>query len=292
MKLGIAGLLPGILEQLEPAVIRQVRTLGFTGTTWNTKASASELSLDRARQVRKMLSDEGVDMIEFGRYQTTLIDENESVVRSNIEQLRKAFVFAKALGSPAVVIGVGSFNPKGQWIAHKNNYIPRTRERLVKNLKEATKIAESEGVILALENHTNTPLRDAKITRAIIDEVNSSSLMSNLDPINWVTFENIFETGKAVQEMIATMKDTIYCLHNKGITLEDKMVCHIDEVVTGAENDFFDHTAYLKAANELPKDLYMIIEHLPKDAMPKAREHLIQIADREGIAFCETELKV
>lgn len=285
MKLGITGLLPNVLEELEPAVIRRVRTFGFTGTAWASKVPVSELSLDRVRQVGKIFSDEGVDLIEFAQYKTNYVDESEAVVRSHIENLRKGFAVAKALGCPAVVTGVGSLHPTSNWLPHRENYSPRIRERLVKNLKEAVKIAESEGVILAIENHTNTPLKDAKTTRAIMDEVDSSSLMINLDPVNWVTFENIFETGKAVQEMISIMKDYIYSLHNKGVALEDKLILHMSETVTGTENDLFDHTAYLKAITDLPKDLYLIVEHLPVEAMAKAREYLARIAIREGIPF-------
>jgi L-ribulose-5-phosphate 3-epimerase len=285
MRLGIAGLLPGTIDELNTATARQVREMGFSGVAWNSRIPLATITPDRAREIGRIFADEGVDLVELGQYQTTLVDADASVRRQNVDNLRHALRISRALGCPAVITGAGSLNPKGQWFAHPENHGLAARERLVMGLREATRAAEDEGVILALECHTTTALKDAPTTRAIVEQVDSRALKVHLDPVNWITFDNVFNNGVAIESMFEALGQYLYGAHSKGVLLEDRLIVHLSETVTGAADDLLDHATFLKQLAALPGDPYLVIEHLPVEAMPAARDHVLAVARSVGLSF-------
>ena len=195
MKLGIAGLLPGSIAEIDAAAFRRARELGFTGVALTFKEKPADISTERASEIGRIAAGEGIDVVEYGRYQTTLIDDDENVRAANVAELKDSCRVAKALGCPAVITGTGSFNPAGQWFPHPRNHDPATIDRLAESLRVAVRAAEEAGTGLALECHVTTVLKDAKTARDLIDAVGSISLTVHLDPVNWLTFETVYNNG-------------------------------------------------------------------------------------------------
>lgn len=285
MRLGVRGMLPSAVDEIDVAGVRRIRAAGFTGVEWSPRFGLPDQALDQAREVGSIFASEDVAIVGLGLYGTNLIDQNEAARRSSIANLRQAFARAQALGCQSVVTGVGSLNPAGKWFAHPANYGPETRERLIDALRDVARAAEDEGVIVALEGHMNTPLKDAPTTRAVIDEVGSAALKANFDPANWITFETVFSSGTAIEAMFDTLGDRVHHAHSKGVALEDRVLIHLNEAGTGAEGDLLDHATYLRRLASLPGERYLIIEHLPVDAIPDARAHLLRVAQSVGVSF-------
>ncbi len=288
MKLGVLGYTPSKLADLKGEHLQQLRSMGFSGTGFPTGDDPADITTERAREVGRMYRDAGVDFVEYGRYLTTLVSPDPAIRAANIAALREAFRVARAAGCPAVITGAGSMNPKGQWTPHPDNYAPETRDRLIDTAKEAVKIAEDEGVLLGLECHTVTALRDARTTREILDAVGSPALKVHLDPVNWLTWETVYRTAEATADMFAVLgPDRLLGAHSKGVAVEPRLIIHMNETVTGGDDDIFDHAGLLRQAAKMPRDFYVVIEHLTPAQMPAARTHLLRIADQIGVGFDE-----
>jgi len=286
VRLGVLGFLPRRVDELVPAQLRQLRELGFTGTGFPGGDDPATIPTARAAEVGRMFRDEGIDLVEYGRYSTTLIAPDVAARRQNLADLREACRVAKAAGCPAVITGAGSHNPRGAWFAHPDNYTPETLDRLIATLREAATLAEDAGVLLGLECHTVTRLKDARTARAVLDAVASTALRVHLDPVNWMTWETVYQSGAATAAMFDTLgAERLLGAHSKGVTVEDKMIIHLSETVTGAPDDLFDHAALLRLAARMPHDFYVAIEHLTPVQMPAARDHLVRIADQVGVGF-------
>ena len=285
MKLGIAGLLPRSLYDLDAAAFKCVREMGFAGAAFNVAESPAQIATAQAREAGHVIAGEGIDLVEYGQYQTTLIDPNEDVRVANIAQLRETCRVAAALGCPAVIAGTGSLNPAGQWFPHRENHAPATTDRLIASLRDAVRAAEEEGVVLALECHVTTTLKDAATARDVLDAVGSPALKIHLDPVNWMTFETVFDNGPAIAGMFATLGPSrIYGAHSKGVAVKNRLIIHLNETVTGAPDDLIDHAAILTSLAQLPGDPYLVIEHLSVEQMPAARAHLLTVAAGLGLS--------
>jgi sugar phosphate isomerase/epimerase len=293
MKLGVLQALPARLEDLRPDRLEHIRDMGFTGTGLPTSYAPDAISLERASEIGRMFADAGLDLVEYGRYHTTLVHPDAQVRRENIADLASSLRIARAAGCMAVITGAGSLNPGGAWWPHPDNYSRETFDRLVDSLREAVKPAEDEGVLLGLEGSTLTPLRSAETARKVLEAVGSPALRAHLDPVNWITWDTIFSTGPAVAAMFETLgPERILSAHNKGVTAENKVGVHISETVTGAPDDIFDHSAILRVAAQMPPDFYLVIEHLSLEQMPGARQHLLAIAKQIGVTVGDVDGKV
>jgi len=286
VRLGVLNFLPRYLDELQPAQLRQLRDLGFTGTGLPGADDPASIPTARAAEVGRMFHDAGVDLIEYGRYSTTLIAPDAAVRQRNLDSLREACRVAAAADCPAVIVGAGSHNPRGAWFAHPDNASPETLDRLIATLQEAATLAEDAGVLLGLECHTVTPLKDAVTARAVLDAVASPALRVHLDPVNWMTWETVYRSGAATAAMFDALgAERLLGAHSKGVTVEDRMIIHLSEAVTGAPDDLFDHAALLRLAARMPRDFYVAIEHLTPAQMPAARDHLLRVADQIGVGF-------
>lgn len=288
MKLGIAQLLPTRLAEIEAATIRRVRDMGFAGAAFFVVDPPQAISTERAQGIGRMLADEGIEFVEYGQYLTTLVHPDAEVRRDNLATLRDACRVARHFGCPAVITGAGSLAPNNQWAPHPDNRRPETIDRLVGALREAVKGAEQEGVVLALECHVVTPLYDVKTTRDVLDAVGSPVLKVHLDPVNWMTFDTVYDNGPAIAEMFATLgPDRIYGAHSKGVAVGEELIVHLSETYTGAPDDLIDHATILRELAKLPGDPYLVIEHLTVEQMPSARDHLRRIASEIGVPMQE-----
>ena len=284
MKLGVLGALPRRFDELKTGGIDNVLRMGFTGTGLPAGDDPAEIPTPRAEEIGRMFSDAGVDLIEYGRYGTNLVDPDNAAREAHVASLRHAFRVARAAGCPAVITGAGSRNPKGAWLPHPENRSEATRERLVAALRVASRAADEAGVLLGLECHTVTPLYDPESTRAILDEVGSPVLKVHMDPVNWMTFETVYASGEATRRMFDTLgPERILGAHSKGLVVEEKLIIHMSEGVTGAPDDIFDHAALLREAAKMPPDFYVAIEHLSLEQMPDARRHLLDVANNIGV---------
>src|SRR5688572_27143618 len=269
MKLGVLGALPRRFDELTTGSIQNVVRMGFTGTGLPAGDDPADITTPRAEEIGRMFADLGVDLVEYGRYGTNLVEADNAHREAHVASLRHAFRVARAAGCPAVITGAGSRNPKGAWLPHPENRSPEVRDRLVAALRAASRAAEETGVLLGLECHTVTPLYDAASTRAILDEVGSPALKVHMDPVNWMTFETVYASGEATRRMFETLgPERILGAHSKGLIVEEKLIIHMSEGVTGAPDDVFDHAGLLREAAKMPPDFYVVIEHVSVEQMP------------------------
>jgi sugar phosphate isomerase/epimerase len=286
LRLGVTGALPRSLGELTPSAIARVREMGFSGTTLPAAESPAEISDRRAGEVGRMFADAGLDLVEYGRYGTNLVEPDDAGRREQIEGLRQALRVARAAGCRTVIAGAGSLNPRGAWLPHPENRAPATLDRLIASLREAARAAEDAGVPLGLECHTVTPLWDAATTGRVLDAVGSAWLKVHLDPVNWITFGSVYRTGEATRAMVETLgRERLLGAHSKGLALEERLIVHMNETRTGAPDDLFDHAALLREAAAMPLDFYVVLEHLSLDQMAPAREHLERVAREAGLSF-------
>lgn len=286
MKLGVLQFLSPRLDDLAPDDLRELRMLGFTGTGLPTGDDPATISTDRAAQVGSRFVDAGIDLVEYGRYHTSLVERDAARQREHLASLREAIRVAAAAGCVPVIIGAGSLNPAGCWLPHPENFSEETLDRLINNLREAVKPAEDAGLLLGLECHTLTALRNAETARLVLDAVKSPALRVHLDPVNWITWETAYRSGEATSRMFEVLgPDRLLGAHSKGFVVEDRLLLHMSETATGTAGDLFDHSSLIQLAAQMPGDFYVVIEHLRREEMPAARDHMVRTAERLGVAF-------
>ena len=290
MKLGVLNWIPGEASAITADAISAVRKAGFSGAGVNF-ANLDALTPAVCHDISALFADGGVELVEMGVYGTNLVHPDPDVRRAELLSLEKALGIAAELGAsaahgPAVITGSGSLNPAGNWFPHQDNRSEATIARLVASLREVSSAAKAAGVLLGLECHTFTVLGTPEIARRVLDEVGSSSLRVHLDPVNWITWETVYQTGEAVRHMFEVLPPR-YLLgaHAKGIEIENRLAIHMNEVPAGAPTDRMDYVAYLREMAKMPESAYLIIEHTPVDLIPRSRDHILAKAREAAVTF-------
>ncbi|MGH2367193.1 MAG: sugar phosphate isomerase/epimerase family protein, partial [Chloroflexota bacterium] len=170
------------------------------------------------------------------------------------------------------------------WTPHPHNGHLATLERLIQALREVCTAAEDEGVVLALEGAAVSPLDTPERVRDVIEAVGSPALRFNVDPVNFVAgLADLYNTTSLVHRLFDLCGPSVAAAHAKDIRYDNSLTVRLSECVIG--EGFMDQTVLLQRFQACCPDGYVLIEHLPEDKIPAAKDALDRVATRIGIRW-------
>lgn len=283
MRLATTGLLPNDLRTLEPGHVRGLREAGFVGCCcrFGDFFAPTEAELN---QIRDVIAGEGVHIAQVNGQYEGLVNPDESRRQNGIATFRRAIEVCATLQGDNLYVRPGSINPGGHWWPHPDNHAPATIDRLVDSLGTLLPVAEDAGVVLTIEGHVLSPLDSVAKVREVIDRVGSPMLKFNVDPVNFVAgLRDVYHPRGLLDELYDTLGDVAWAVHAKDVDVEDRLVLHLTEVVIGRGR--MDVAYYLRRFEEVKPDGFVIIEHLPDELIPEARDAVLAAAEAEGIVW-------
>ena len=276
MKLGVAGLLPGEWRKIDLAAAQRVRAAGFLGASVfiNDPLTAEVQAVQRVRQA---FDSAGLEAAQANGTYEALVNPDEALRLKGIQGLQALCRIGRVLGAQTTYVRPGGLNPSGHWFAHPGNHTPETFDRLVNSLRQVCVEAAQEGMILAIEGHVLSALDSPRRMRDLLDAVGSPQLKFNIDPVNFIgTVGAVHDTRPVLNELFDLLGDDIAAAHAKDCALGEKLVLHIDEVILGSGT--LDYTLFLQRLQSSCPDGYILVEHLPDEKVPQARQALIEAA--------------
>lgn len=282
MKLGVAGLLSH-WNAIDIDSARKVRQAGFLGASVFFQQPL-EADLMKVVALKDILDTAGLEVAQANGWYEVLIHPDEHLRVEGIRGVQALCKIGRILGSASVYVRPGSLNPQGAWFPHPDNFLPQTFDRLTNSLQQCALAAESEGMVLALEGHVLSPLDTPQRMRDILDAVASPALKVNIDPVNFIgSVRDVYHTQGILNQLFDLLGNDIAAAHLKDLVIEDKLVLHITEVVPGEGT--LDYDLFLRRMNALCPDGYCLIEHLPDDRIPQARDAVCRFANSAGIKW-------
>ena len=281
MKLGVAGLLPGEWRKIDLAAAQQVRQAGFLGASVfiNDPLTAEA---EAVRRVRQAFDSAELEVAQTNGWYEALVNPDEHLRLKGIQGLQALCRIGRMLDAPTTYVRPGGLNPHGHWFAHPDNHAPETFDRLVSSLRQACSTAAEEGMILAIEGHVLSVLDSPNKLRDLLDAVRSPQLKVNIDPVNFIgSVSAVHDTRPVLNELFNLLGEDIAAAHAKDCALAEKLVVHIDEVIIGSGS--LDYILFLKRLQSSCPDGYILVEHLPDEKIPLARQALVEAAASAGV---------
>lgn len=283
MRSGVVGLLPGNPAEITEAHARRVRELGFTG--------ASVMLMDPAdvphaalRQAHRILADQGIRVAQANARYPALVSVDATGRSEGVRLAQAACRAARLLDPVYLLIRPGGLNPGGDWRPHRDNHTPETQDRLVDSLRQVCQVAESEGVTIGLECHAISPLDSPERVRTVLAAVNSPVLRYNADPVNFITsFQDAYHSTELLEHIFAVLGPHVISAHVKDARLGDRLVIHIDECAPG--EGIFDLATFMRLFDHYLPDGYALIEHLPDEKIPAAKQALDEVVASAGLSW-------
>ena len=121
--------------------------------------------------------------------------------------------------------------------------------------------------------------------KEFVDRVDSPYVRICLDPVNHMTYDRVYESGKFMKCAIAFLGDRIGTIHCKDVQVDSQklLVSHIDEAPIG--KGLLDHEALFVASRDLEPWKLLSIEHLPagNERMPRIRSAIAHFREIEKL---------
>ena len=286
MILGVAGLVSGDWRTIDSATLQHAKDLGFKTVQIRADDSASATNEDIAR-VAGLYKEFGFPMAQsVGNYGGGLCSGDEAERSSAISFVQEMARFSAKLGCPNTYFRPGSMNRNGAWLPHPDNRSPEVFDRLIDSGKQVCRVAESEGVELAIEGGVVCPVYSAQRVRDLIDAVGSPALKFNMDPVNFVgSIELAYGNAELMNEFYELLPDRILGAHAKDFTLIDGLLPRFEERIIGQPESMLDQATFLKGMQSVCAGAHILIEHLPDDKVPLAAEGMRREAAEAGIEW-------
>lgn len=224
------------------------------------KMTLPELTPGFAAHIRKTFEKEDLDIAVLGCY-LNLATPDEAALKNNQEVYKAHLRLASQLGCGVVGTETGAPN-----VAYKYEEACHSDEALkifVENLKPVIKVAESMGVIMALEPVFKHIMWNPARTRQVLDAIDSPNLQIIFDPVNLLDISNYERREEIFEEAIDTFGKEVAMIHIKDFTVEDDKL-----VACAAGTGLMNYDKILKFAKEQKPFIHATLENtIPENAV-------------------------
>jgi sugar phosphate isomerase/epimerase len=284
MILGVAGLVTGDWRTIDSSTLQRAADLGFKTVQVRADDPSGATDAEIGR-VSALYEEFGFPMAQsVGNYGGGLCSADEAERSSTVTFLEDMVRFSAKLGCPNTYFRPGSMNTSGPWKPHPDNRSEAVFDRLIDSGKRACKVAESEGIDLAIEGGVVSPLYSAQRVKDLIDAVGSPALKFNMDPVNFIgSIEQAYDNTSLLNEFYELLPDRILGAHAKDFTLVESLLPRFEETIIGQPESMLDQAMFLRGMQAACPDAHILIEHLPDDKIPLAAEGLKREAELAGI---------
>lgn len=209
---------------------------------------------------------------------------------AHMKMIAGALRIAGKLGCTMLRYSVGSLHPKDIWFHHPANATQKALDDLVENTKKLIPVAEDSNCILCPETTMFTIVNGIERMKEFVDRCDSPYVRIIFDPVNHMTAQRVYDSGRYMKCAIAYLGDRIGELHVKDVMVQDKLlVVHIDEAKMGT--GLLDHEALIEASNQLEPWKTFSLEHISdRNLIKNAHDHIQMVADRMGHTWTDPTL--
>lgn len=284
MLLGVAGMVPGDWTTVSSAVVARIRDLGFATFQLSVTdpANVNRRDIDR---VRSVIRDGGLAVGQLvAEYGSGLVSPDESARAAAVKFVKRTCNLCGKLGAANTYLRPGSLSPRGPWLPHPDNRSDAVFDRLADSVKQVSRVAENEGVKLAVEAAAVSPLYSARRTRDFFDAVGSKALGFNMDPVNYIEgFDDALDPRAMIDEWFGLLGNDVVGAHVKDFRLVEGLLPHVEEASIG--EGMLDQEHFLRSLQGACPDAHVLIEYVPDEGVAAAADLLRAAADRAGVRW-------
>ncbi len=249
-------------------------------------ATCPRASLDepeRIRAIREAFARHDVMIAEVGVW-NNMLDPDPARRAANVDANARGLALADEVGARCCVNIAGSFNPTRWDGPHPQNLSQEAFDLTVQNVRQILDAARPRRAFYTLETMPWVIPDSADSYLALIEAIDRPMFAVHLDPVNLVNSPaRYYDNAGLLRECFVKLGRWIVSCHAKDIVLHEKLTVHLDEARPGLGG--LDYGVYLRELSRLPGDVPLMLEHLPQDQYPPAREHILGVAARLGLSF-------
>jgi sugar phosphate isomerase/epimerase len=249
-------------------------------------AVCPQVSLDepqRIRAIREAFARHDVTLAEVGTW-NNMLDPDPARRAANLEANVRALALADQVGALCCVNIAGSFHPTRWDGPHPRNLSEEAFELTVQNVRQIVDAVKPKRAFYTLETMPWVIPDSADSYLRLISAIDRPTFRAHLDPVNLINCPSrYYNNADFLHECFSKLGPWIVSCHGKDIVMRDQLTVHLDEVRPGL--GALNYEAFLQELSRLPGDVPLLLEHLPQEEYPAARDYVMGVAAQVGLTF-------
>lgn len=221
---------------------------------------------DALKKIRAAFDKHGVKIVAlFGYYNVVDPDpERRRHGEARIEFLMKNW---ERFGCPIVSTETGTLNRNSEWAESPENFTEAGFVACRDAIAKLARTAEKSGAIISIEAYWRNIICSAERAERLIHEVNSPALKIVMDPTNYYRKEDLPKMDAVLEEMFRRVGKQIVIAHAKDVKAAES-----GTDLPAAGKGVLDYPLFLKLLAQLDREIFLTIEHLTLEDVPRARD--------------------
>ena len=261
------------------AWVRELGRRGYRAAYCPVGADASD---DVLKAYARAAAKADIVIAEVGAWSNP-ISRDEKQRREALALCRRQLALAERIGARCCVNISGSRGPAWDGPS-KDNLTPETFDLIVATTRAIIDDVKPARTFFTLETMPWAYPDSADSYLRLLKAIDRKAFAVHFDPVNLVSSpQRYFANGALIREFFEKLWPHIRSCHAKDITLQARLMTHLDEVRPGLGN--LDYAAFLGELSRFP-DVPLMLEHLPDDGeYALAADHIRAVAKTLGISF-------
>ncbi len=238
---------------------------------------------EKIKAIQQAFAQQDVMLAEIGVW-NNMLDPNEKIRRKNLAENVRRLAIAEAVGVRCCVNIAGSFNPNAWHGPHPKDISQEAFDQTVANIRHVIDAVQPTRAYYAIESMPWGIPDSPEAYLRLLKAVDRPMFAVHLDPVNMINCPSrCFKNADFLRKCFKLLGKWIISIHAKDVRLNNTLTVHLEEKPPGSGS--LDYRVFLQEAAKLNKDTPLIIEHLPEEAYPKARQFILKAAEKAEVDF-------
>ena len=222
---------------------------------------------DKARQITSTLAKHNLKVAGLFAYYN-VVDPDAARRQRGEQRMQVLIENWKQLGCPILSTETGTFNEKSEWVESPENATEQGYQACRAALEKLTRAAKKHGAIISIEAYWRNVIDSIARTERVLRDVPGLKLV--MDPCNYFRKDELSQMDPMLEDMFRRLGKQIVLAHAKDVkALAD------GTDLPAAGRGVLDYPLYLRLLAGLNRELFLIIEHLTLDDVPRARDYVL-----------------
>jgi len=233
----------------------------------DVKFDPSAPDWDKARLITSTLAKHNIKIVGlFGYY--NVVDPDAARRQRGEQRMQVLIENWKQFGCPVISTETGTFNDKSEWIESPENATEQGYQACRAALERLTRAAKKTGAVISIETYWRNVIDSIARAERVMRDVRGLKLV--MDPCNFYRRDDLSRMDPMLEEMFRLLGKHIVLAHAKDVKASADGT---DLPASG--KGVLDYPLYLRLLAGLNRELYLVIEHLTLDDVPRARDYVL-----------------
>src|ERR1017187_9173673 len=222
---------------------------------------------DKARQITSTLAKHNLKIAGlFGYY--NVVDPDLARRKRGEQRMQVLIENWKQFDCPVISTETGTLNEKSEWLESPENATEQGYLACRAALEKLAKAAKQHGAIISIEAYWRNVIDSIARADRVLRDVPGLKLV--MDPCNYYRKDQLSQMDPMLEEMFRLLGKKIVLAHAKDVKASADGT---DLPASG--RGVLDYPLFLRLLAGLNREMFLIIEHLTLDDVPRARDYVL-----------------